>query len=85
MLLAIAAGSAYGRRYAATSRMMLAVTTIYGLGLAVASLWNLLGGEPLKLAYMVVFGLMALGSGAQVLLEHRAQEPASSGLPPASE
>jgi hypothetical protein len=64
MLLAIAAGSAYSLRYADVSRLMLAMTAAYGLGLAVASLWNVLGSNPIKVSYLVVFGVIFLVSGA---------------------
>jgi hypothetical protein len=60
MLLAVAAGSAYSLRYADTSRVMLATLATYGLGLAVASLWNLAAGLPVKPGYLVVFEVICL-------------------------
>lgn len=62
MLLTIAAGSLYSFRTAETTRPMLAMILTYGLGLAAASLWGLLVGQPVPLLYLTVFGLIALVS-----------------------
>lgn len=62
MLLAIATGSALSRNLADSGRIMLAVNFTYGLGLALASLWNTLAGKPIKPSYFIVFGLIALVS-----------------------
>jgi len=64
MLLAIAAGGATAPPSADAARVMLAVILTYGLGLALAALWNVLISRPVPLAYAVVFGTIALGSGA---------------------
>jgi hypothetical protein len=69
MLLTIAAGSAYSLRHADTARTMLAMVVTYALGLAVASLWNLLAAKPIKPAYLVVFGVICLGSVALMVWE----------------
>jgi hypothetical protein len=68
MLLTIAAGAIYSLRYADTARMMLGVTVIYGFGLALASLWNALLGNPIKLSYAVVFGVIFVISGVLLRL-----------------
>jgi hypothetical protein len=64
MLLAIAAGGAASTRSPDTARMMLAVMLTYGLGLALAAMWNALASRPVPLAYTAVFGTIALGSAA---------------------
>ena len=58
MLLTIAAGSAYSLRNAKLSQVMMATTSVYSLGLAIASLWNVVAGKPIKLAYLVGFGVI---------------------------
>lgn len=74
MLLAIAMGNAYSLRYADAARLMLAMTAAYGLGLAVASLWNVLADRPIKVSYLVVFGVIFVVS-LVMLVRQRAPEP----------
>lgn len=62
MLLSISVGAVASLRDADLSRVMLAVTLTYGLGLALASLWNAFAAKPVKLAYLLVFGLIFIGS-----------------------
>jgi hypothetical protein len=76
MLLTIAVGAATSLRYADLSQIMQGMTLIYGLGLAVASLWNILVGMPIQPAYLVTFGIIFLGSAA--LLIHRRLAPPQS-------
>lgn len=76
MLLTIAVGSVYSLRHADLSRLMLATTLTYALGLAVASLWNVASGKPIKLSYFVVFGLIFLGSAALLLWKRPVMPPA---------
>jgi hypothetical protein len=64
MLLAISAGSGYSLTCRGTVRPMLAMILTYGLGLAVASVWNGLAGLPVKWSYVGVFGLMFLVSSS---------------------
>jgi len=71
MLLTIAVGAAYSLRFADASRMMSWVTATYGLGLAVASAWNALGGKPIKVSYLVVFGAVFLVSAVLLMAEKR--------------
>ncbi len=74
MLLTIAMGSAWSLRSGDLSRLMLAMTTMYGLGLALASLWNMFSGKPVKLSYLIVFSLITLVS-AFLLARQRAVTP----------
>lgn len=62
MLLTIMAGALLSRRSIDLSRIILRVTIVYALGLACASLWGLLVGQPLRPGYAVVFALIAIGS-----------------------
>ena len=62
MILAIGVGAAYARQHADTARMMLAVLVTYGLGVSLSSLWNIWLGEPIKLSYFVIFGLIGVVS-----------------------
>lgn len=69
MILAIGAGAAFARRYADTARVMLAMVLTYGLGVSLSSLWNIWLGEPIKLSYFVLFGLLGLVSAVLILRE----------------
>jgi hypothetical protein len=69
MLLTIAISAMYSLRYADTSKIMTGITMIYGLGLAIASLWNMFAGKPIKMAYLVVFSLIFFGSLIVMLLD----------------
>ena len=62
MLLTIAAGALYSRPARGTTRPMLAMILTYGLGLALAGLSMALIGKPVKLSYVLVFGLIFLVS-----------------------
>jgi hypothetical protein len=50
---------------------MLAGTLTYGLGIALASLWGLLNGTPIRVSYLVAFGIIFVGSAALLLRERR--------------
>jgi hypothetical protein len=63
MLLTIAVGAVYSLRYADTARVMLATTLTYGFGVALANVWNVLAGNPIKLSYAAVFGMIFVVSG----------------------
>lgn len=71
MLLAIAAGALYSRRFSDPARLMLAMLAVYSLGLALSSLWNAFLGLPVRPAYLVVFGLIGLGSIALLAMERQ--------------
>jgi hypothetical protein len=71
MLLAIGVGAAISVRAADTARLMLAGTLTYGLGIALASLWGLLNGTPIRVSYLVAFGIIFVGSAALLLRERR--------------
>ena len=79
MLLAIAAGSAYSLRHGDISRVMLATTSTYALGLAIASLWNVVAGKPIKPAYLAVFGVVFAVSVILLARSHSTKTPARAG------
>jgi len=60
MLFTITAGAITSYRRADVARLMLITILIYGIGLTVASLWNLTVGKPIPLFYLGVFGSIAL-------------------------
>ncbi|MEM7030560.1 MAG: hypothetical protein AAF629_13400 [Chloroflexota bacterium] len=60
MLLTIAVGSITGFRRVDVARLMLIMIVTYGIGLALASLWNGLAGKPIPVSYASVFGGMAV-------------------------
>ena len=66
MLLTIAVGAIYSLRYDDTARMMLATIVIYGFGIALANLWNVLAGNPVKLSYVIAFGVIFVVSAGLV-------------------
>ena len=78
MLLTIAAGSLYSRNAQGLARPMLAMNAVYGLGLSIASLWNLLAGKPIKPSYALVFGIVFLVSGYFYLRIERSNPRQSS-------
>jgi hypothetical protein len=69
MLLTIAVGSALSLRFADQATLMLAMTTTYGLGVAIANLWNVLVGRPINMAYLLGFSVMLAGSAALLVKE----------------
>jgi hypothetical protein len=75
MLLAIACGAIYSHRFQDPARLMLAMLTVYSLGLALSSLWNAFLGLPIREAYLVVFGVTGLVSAA-LLFTGRWRRPA---------
>ena len=74
MLLTIAAGGLYGLRHADTARIVNTVAMLYGLGLAIASLWNALADKPVKLSYVIVFGVIFVGS---LVVDRLSRHPAA--------
>lgn len=68
MLFTIAAGALYSFPKADTARLMLWLAATYGLGLVLATAWNLLGGLPIKFIYLLVFGFVFLVSAFFLLL-----------------
>lgn len=62
MLLTIAAGCVVARRDATLAPMMHGAIAIYGATAVLANAINALAARPHKLAYIVAFGLMAVGS-----------------------
>lgn len=64
----IAAASLYSLHYATLARTTLAMTLLYGVGGVAAARWNALVGKPIPLAYVIAFGLLALGSMLWLLI-----------------
>lgn len=62
MLLTIGVGAWWGKRQMDTAVVMLAMLATYGVGIAVASLWNGLVGKPIPVSYLIAFSVLALGS-----------------------
>jgi hypothetical protein len=69
MLLTIAVGAVYARRYADVSRVMLGVIAVYGFGVMLANLWNILANLPINLSYVAAFGIMFLVSATLLMAE----------------
>jgi hypothetical protein len=69
MLLTIAVGAVYARRYADVSRVMLGVIAAYGFGVMLANLWNILANLPINLSYVAAFGIMFLISATLLMAE----------------
>jgi len=69
MLLAIAVGAATSVRFASPARLMLAVLLTYGLGVALANLWSDFLGKRISMPYLLVFGVIAVGSAALLVRE----------------
>lgn len=77
MLATIAVSSLYGVRSASVAQVSLATLLTYGLGVALASLWSLLGGKAIQSSYLLVFGFLFLSSGALLLT----MRPLPQGVP----
>jgi hypothetical protein len=69
MLLTIAVGAVYALRYADVSKVMLGVIAVYGFGVMLANLWNILTKMPVSLSYVVAFGVMFLVSASLLVAE----------------
>lgn len=80
MLLTIATASLYSLRSATLARTTVAMTLLYGVGGVIAALWNALAGKPIPLAYVIAFGLLALGSLLWLLIG--VARPRQSAIPP---
>ena len=80
MLLTIAVGSTYGLWHGDAARVMLGVVAVYGLGVAVANLVNILADKPVNATYTATFGAVALGS-ALALVVGRGTTWAGAGHP----
>ena len=71
MLFTLAALSFFGRGGQDSATLTLVVAQIYGFGVALASLWNLFAGSPIKWAYLLVFGFVFLGSSLMHTFRYR--------------
>jgi hypothetical protein len=69
MLLTIAVGAVYALRYADVSRVMLCVIGVYGFGVMLANLWNILANKPVNPSYVAAFGIMFLVSATLLIAE----------------
>jgi hypothetical protein len=69
MLLTIAVGAAYALRYVDASKVMLGVIAVYGFGVMVANLWNILANKPVIPSYVAAFGIMFLVSATLLTAE----------------
>jgi hypothetical protein len=78
MLLTIAVGAVYALRYADVSRVMLGVIVVYGFGVTLANLWNILASTPVNPSYVATFGIMFLVS-ATLLIAQRQNTVQRSG------
>jgi len=76
MLITIATAAVFSLRRADTARITSGMTLIYGLGLAIASVWNAFAGKPIPITYLVAFGLIVLGSLAALLMDGSAARAA---------
>lgn len=77
MLLALGAGAWLAARHAGPARLLLAMTVVYGLGVAAANAWNALAGRPVNGAYLAIFALVGLGSLGLLLVPGPGARPAS--------
>jgi hypothetical protein len=73
MLLTITTMALYALRSRQVAEITLASTALYGLGLAVASIWNTLADKPIKTSYVVVFGIIFIISTALLVLTRGVQ------------
>ena len=71
MLLTIAVGAVYALRYADVSRVMIGVIAIYGFGVTLANLWNILVSKPVNPAYVAAFGIMFLVSATLLIADRQ--------------
>ena len=73
--MTIAVGAVYALRYADVSRVMLGVIAVYGFGVMLANLWNILAAKPINPSYVAAFGIMFLVSATthSGALEHRSK------------
>ena len=68
MLWTLSAAAIYSLRSRGAVRIALAVMIAYGLGVVVANLWNM---TAVKLLYVLLFALIAIGSGAILWLNRQ--------------
>ena len=71
MLLTVTVGAVYSLQYADASKVMLGVIAVYGFGVALANLWNVLASKPVNPSYAVAFGVMFLVSATLLIAERQ--------------
>jgi hypothetical protein len=64
-------GAVYALRYADVSRVMLGVIAVYGFGVTLANVWNILVSTPVNPSYVVAFGIMFLVSATLLIAERQ--------------
>jgi hypothetical protein len=69
MLLTFAVGVVYALRYADVTRVMLGVIAVYGFGVMLTNLWNILASKPVNTSYVVTFSIMFLVSAILLIAE----------------
>lgn len=72
MLITITAAALLSRTSRDLAILTSRITLLYGVGLAVASLWQLVANRPVNVAYVLAFGALAVGSLAAEWLDRRA-------------
>ncbi len=60
MLLTITTAALYSLRGSDVARVTLVVLVVYGLGAALANLWNATAGKPIQPLYVLAFGLIGI-------------------------
>ena len=50
---------------------MLGVIAVYGFGVTLANLWNILGSKPVNPSYVAAFGIMFLVSATLLIAERQ--------------
>ena len=79
MLLTIAVGSFTSFQRADVARLMLITIVTYGIGIVLASLWNMTAGKPVPMSYVIAFGVMALVSAIFVSIDRGHKQEGVSG------
>jgi len=73
MLFAIAAGSIYAARHSDAANPMLGMTLTYGFSVALANPWSVLANKPIQFSYLIVFGIVGVGSTVLLVLGKRTE------------
>jgi len=76
MLMTISAGSLTPILQGEVTRQIRLTTLVYGIGLALAAIWNSFAGLPVKWSYVIVFGVIGIVSGLIELLPKIKTKPA---------
>ena len=82
MLLTIAGAALYSLRHADLARTTLATILLYGIGVAVAGLWNLTASKAVPVAYVTTFALFALFSALLLATGSGIRHRPARAIPP---